>query len=93
MKNGKPVWLAVSNDCPSPQPSSYCGQGARSPLPFLGERLEERVDPSYALTFAVCLTISAKSAALRLAPPTSAPSRSGWPMNSAILDGVTLPPY
>ena len=39
------------------------------------------------------LTIAAKSAALRLAPPTSAPSISGCDINSTMLAGLTLPPY
>ena len=34
-----------------------------------------------------------KSSALRLAPPTSAPSTSGWDMSSAALSGFTEPPY
>lgn len=42
---------------------------------------------------AAAAQIRTKSAAFRLAPPTSAPSISGWPANSAILAPVTLPPY
>jgi hypothetical protein len=38
-------------------------------------------------------TIAAKSDARRLAPPTSAPSISGWANSSAALVGVTEPPY
>ena len=34
-----------------------------------------------------------KSPALRLAPPTSAPSTSGWDMSSAAFSGFTEPPY
>ena len=36
--------------------------------------------------------IPVKSTALRLAPPTSAPSTSGWDMSSAALSGLTEPP-
>jgi hypothetical protein len=39
------------------------------------------------------LTILEKSSALRLAPPTRAPSMSGWDMRSAALSGLTEPPY
>ncbi len=38
------------------------------------------------------LTIAAKSAGSRLAPPTRAPSMSGWPSSSAALPGLTEPP-
>jgi hypothetical protein len=37
--------------------------------------------------------MATKSAALRLAPPTRAPSISGWAMSSGALAGVTEPPY
>ena len=37
--------------------------------------------------------MSANSSGSRLAPPTSAPSISGWAMNSRMLPGFTLPPY
>ena len=37
--------------------------------------------------------ISAKTSGFRLAPPTSPPSIISFAMNSAILSGVTLPPY
>jgi len=35
----------------------------------------------------------AKSSAFRLAPPTSAPSMSGWPSRSAAFSGLHDPPY
>src|SRR6266446_4396582 len=35
----------------------------------------------------------AKSSAFKLAPPTSAPSMSGWPSRSAAFSGFTDPPY
>ena len=38
-------------------------------------------------------TMARKSSALRLAPPTSAPSTSGWAMSSAAFSGFTEPPY
>ena len=38
-------------------------------------------------------TMRANSSGSRLAPPTSAPSISGWAMNSRMLPGFTLPPY
>ena len=38
-------------------------------------------------------TIAAKSSASSDAPPTSAPSMSGWAMSSAALVGLTDPPY
>ena len=37
-------------------------------------------------------TIAANSAGSRLAPPTSAPSMSGWDSSSAALAALTLPP-
>ena len=37
-------------------------------------------------------TIAAKSAGSRLAPPTKAPSMSGWESSSAALPGLTEPP-
>jgi len=37
--------------------------------------------------------MSANSSGSRLAPPTSAPSISGWAMKSRMLPGFTLPPY
>ena len=37
-------------------------------------------------------TIAAKPSGSRLAPPTSAPSMSGWAISSPALAGVTLPP-
>ena len=37
-------------------------------------------------------TIAANSAGSRLAPPTSAPSMSGWAISSAALSGLTEPP-
>src|SRR3546814_134273 len=40
-----------------------------------------------------CWTIRAKSSASRLAPPTRAPSMSGWPISSLALPGFTEPPY
>jgi hypothetical protein len=46
----------------------------------------------YFLTAAVCLTMLRKSAALRLAPPTRAPSISDWLINSVVLAALTLPP-
>jgi hypothetical protein len=39
------------------------------------------------------LTISAKLRTSRLAPPTKAPSISGWLSSSLALAGLTLPPY
>jgi hypothetical protein len=39
------------------------------------------------------LTISTKLRGSRLAPPTSAPSMSGWLISSAAFSGFTLPPY
>ena len=44
-----------------------------------------------ALTSAACLAILTKSSALRLAPPTRAPSMSGCCISSAMLAAVTLP--
>src|ERR671919_848373 len=38
-------------------------------------------------------TMSANSSGSRLAPPTSAPSISGWAVNSRMLPALTLPPY
>src|SRR5690606_6674728 len=38
-------------------------------------------------------TIAANSSGSRLAPPTSAPSMSGWAISSAMLPGFTDPPY
>ena len=37
-------------------------------------------------------TMSAKLRGSRLAPPTRAPSTSGWEMSSTMLSGLTLPP-
>ena len=37
-------------------------------------------------------TIAANSAGSRLAPPTRAPSMSGWAISSAALSGLTEPP-
>ena len=48
---------------------------------------------SIPFTWAAMRTISTKSAAFKLAPPTRAPSISGWVINSAVLAGLTLPPY
>ena len=42
---------------------------------------------------AAALTISEKPWASRLAPPTRAPSMSGWLRRMAALAGFTLPPY
>ena len=39
------------------------------------------------------LTISAKLRASSDAPPTSAPSTSGWLISSLAFAGFTLPPY
>src|SRR5206468_2108202 len=39
------------------------------------------------------LTMRANSSGSRLAPPTSAPSMSGWAMKSRMLPALTLPPY
>ena len=44
------------------------------------------------LISAVCLTMLKNSLALRLAPPTRAPSISGCLTNSAMFSAVTLPP-
>jgi len=44
-------------------------------------------------TAALFWTISEKESALRLAPPTKAPSTSGCFISSAALSGLTLPPY
>ena len=41
---------------------------------------------------AAASTIAAKSPGSRLAPPTSAPSTSGWAISSAALPGLTEPP-
>jgi len=38
-------------------------------------------------------TIRANSSGSRLAPPTSAPSTSGWAMNPRMFPAFTLPPY
>ena len=43
--------------------------------------------------FAAARQTVAKSDATKLAPPTSAPSISGWTKNSTTFFGVTLPPY
>ena len=45
------------------------------------------------VTARAAATICAKSSGSRLAPPTSAPSMSGWARISAALSGFTLPPY
>ena len=37
-------------------------------------------------------TIAAKSSGSRLAPPTSAPSTSGWETSSSAFSGLTEPP-
>jgi len=42
---------------------------------------------------AAALRMARKSPATRLAPPTRAPSMSGWAQRAAALDGLTLPPY
>src|SRR5450759_1741976 len=41
----------------------------------------------------VNLTMRAKTSGFKLAPPTRAPSISGSAISSAMLSGVTLPPY
>ena len=46
-----------------------------------------------AVTSRAARTIARKSPALRLAPPTRAPSMSGQASSSAALSGLTLPPY
>ena len=48
-----------------------------------GRRDPDRIAP---------VTISANAATSRLAPPTSAPSTSGWAHSAAMLSGFTLPP-
>ncbi len=62
----------------------------------LGDRLERspRSQPSEAGAQAAerAATIPPKSAALRLAPPTSAPSTFGTAKISAAFDGFTEPP-
>src|SRR5438132_606334 len=47
----------------------------------------------HARASAAMRTMAAKRAASSDAPPTSAPSMSGWVKNSAAFSGVQLPPY
>ncbi len=49
--------------------------------------------PARALTVASNRTMRANDSTLRLAPPTSTPSMSGWAISSSMLSGLTLPPY
>src|SRR5919202_1848622 len=53
-------------------------------------RVRQRGDQGY---LANARTIAAKSAGLRLAPPTSVPSTSDWAANSDAFVPLTLPPY
>src|SRR5262249_49695373 len=39
------------------------------------------------------LTMRSNPPTSRLAPPTSAPSMSGWAISASMLSGLTLPPY
>ena len=43
--------------------------------------------------YRAALMMAAKESAFRAAPPTRAPSMSGWLMSSAALSGFTEPPY
>ena len=58
-----------------------------------GLRVLEPRRVSHSCYFIAPLTILAKLSALRLAPPTSAPSMSDWAICSSIVSGLTLPPY
>jgi len=51
------------------------------------------VYPLQAVAGALKLMMGEKRSALRLAPPTRAPSMSGHDMRSSTLAGLTLPPY
>src|SRR3990172_6940366 len=51
-----------------------------------------RQDPGAYPPPAAAPTMAAKAGGSRLAPPTRAPSISGWVMNSPMFSGVTLPP-
>ena len=82
---------------PSAASASRAGVRARrTALPGPGRGDAEAVDddqderPGAGVTPA--RTIAAKPSGSRLAPPTSAPSMSGWAISSPALSGVTLPP-
>ena len=47
----------------------------------------------YAFACSAALTITANAGAFNDAPPTNAPSISGWVNNSAALASFTEPPY
>ena len=64
-----------------PQPSSTTRQTR-------GRRLRGRAEAHWPAAATIC----AKPSGSRLAPPTSAPSTSGWARISAALSGLTLPP-
>ena len=53
---------------------------------------EEHARPGHDQAGANALTMAAKSAATRLAPPTSAPSMSGCSASESAFPGLTLPP-
>jgi len=60
---------------------------------FLAGTFRAYFQPLMVVVHAPSLQMRANSSGSRLAPPTSAPSISGWAMSSAMFDDFTLPPY
>src|SRR3546814_566976 len=70
------------------------GRIARARLPRWADRSSRPSKaPQQRRSQSRCWTIRAKSSASRLAPPTRAPSMSGWLISSLALPGFTEPPY
>lgn len=69
------------------------GRRRRSESCTIGGRSRKVCRASFSSYSDAALMMPRKLSALRLAPPTRAPSTSGWAINSAALVGLTLPPY
>ena len=75
------------------QLDGVAGAGRREPPAVEDDEADASTGGAEPLTARAAATICAKSFGSRLAPPTSAPSTSGWDRISAALSGFTLPPY
>src|SRR2546423_5447834 len=71
------------------QRDRVAGTVLRQPPPVEDDEADRRAHCAAAAAF----TISTSPSGSRDAPPTRAPSMSGWPSRSPALSGFTLPPY